>query len=70
MELKQIKEYIEAMKDGEEFIWPMSDYGKAEIWRKNGMFFIFSIPMYGGVPCFEIALRSVDSVIKTVESWT
>lgn len=70
MELQQIREHIEALKEGEEFIWPESDYGKAQIWLKNGTFFIFAIPMYGGIPVFAMALKRVDDVIRTIESWT
>lgn len=70
MELEQIKEHIEALEDGESFIWPESDYGKAEIWRKNETFLVFSIPMYGGVPVFEKAMKRVDDVIEMVESRT
>lgn len=66
MELQQIKEHIEALKDGESFIWPESDYGKAEIWRKNETFLVFSIPMFGGIPAFEKALKRVDDVIEMV----
>lgn len=66
------KEEILKLKDGECWIWPESDYGRAEIWRINEMMFVFNIPMYGGVPYYHDAYRvvDVDNLIKEIESWT
>jgi hypothetical protein len=61
------------LKDGECWIWPESDYGKAEVWKKNDTYFLFGIPMYGGPPSFVKAYRGrghVGELIATVESWT
>lgn len=66
------KEEILKLKDGECYIVPESDYGKAEIWLKHGFFFLFEIPMYGGVPCFYKAYskNQIDEMINKYESWT
>lgn len=66
------KEKILALKDGECYIWPESDYGKAEIWLKNDCYFLFEIPMYGGEPMYDgvFVNANIDKLIATVESWT
>lgn len=66
------KEHILKLKDGESYIVPESDNGKAEIWFKNGTYFLFSIPMYGGRPAFEIAFPEyrIDDMIAMYNSWT
>ncbi|MCK4359155.1 MAG: hypothetical protein KAW92_10530 [Candidatus Cloacimonetes bacterium] len=66
-----IKE-IAKLKDGESWIWPESDYGKAEIWLKNNLYFLFGIPSYGGAPIFYKAFEKdeINTLVKTVKSWT
>ena len=66
------KDYILDLKDGECWIWPDSDYGKAEIWLKNDMYFVFSIPTFGGLPGFEQVYpkRGIDDLVALVETWT
>jgi len=67
-----MKESILALKSGERYIVPESDYGKAEIWRINNIFLLFSIPTFGGSPVYEstwLALQ-VDGIVETVNSWT
>lgn len=66
------KEKILALKDGDCYLWPESDYGKAEIWRKNNVYILFEIPMFGGEPIYDSTylFDRVDQLIKTVESWT
>ena len=65
------KDAIEKLKDGESYIVPESDYGKAEIWKKNSMYFLFEIPMYGGEPRFIEAYGThrIDDMIKQYNSW-
>lgn len=72
MNTEQIKNEILKLKDSESFIVPESDYGKAEIWFKNGTYFLFEIPMYGGKPNFSksYSKHCVDDMIKETESWT
>lgn len=69
---KEVKDAIIALRDGECWTWPESDYGRAEIWLKNYTYFLFSIPMYGGRPSFEDAydIRSIDQLIQRVNTWT
>jgi len=66
------KQEIQKLKDGEEYTVPESDYGKAEIWRKNSLYFLFEIPTFGGEPRFVQAYRfdQIDEIIKTIDSWT
>jgi len=70
--MKNYKEKILALKDGERYFWPESDYGKAEIWLKNSVYFLFEIPIFGGEPMYSRTFRidELDRLIKTVESWT
>ena len=70
--LDQIKEEIKKLKDGEVYVVPESDYGKAEIWKKNSRYFLFEIPLYGGEPLFINVYRieQLDDIIKKVDSWT
>lgn len=63
-------EAIRNLKDGESWVWPESDYGKAEIWKKNDHYFVFEIPMYGGDPMYALSTDSVNEIVKEVESWT
>lgn len=67
-----MKEEILKLKDGQSYTVPESDYGKAEIWLKNGVYFLFSIPMFGGEPNFEKEFYSgnIDGLIDTINSWT
>lgn len=68
------KEAILKLKDGESYVVPESDYGRAEIWPKNERYFLFSIPSFGGTPQFEEHFRAtssgVNQMINLYESWT
>lgn len=66
------KDQILNLKDGECYVWPESDYGKAEIYQRNGSYILFGIPMFGGIPYFVAVfpISEIDSLIKTVEKWT
>lgn len=66
------KEAILNLKDGERYIVPESDYGRAEIWLKHGTYFLFEIPVYGGEPSFSNSYpkSQIDTMIKYYESWT
>jgi hypothetical protein len=66
------KEQILKLKDGERYIVPQSDYGKAEIWLKNDTYFLFEIPFLGGTPVFtnDYSAQYIDELIMEYESWT
>lgn len=66
------KEAILNLSDGESYMVTESDYGHAEIWLKNEIYFLFSIPLFGGPPAFERAFNKfgIDELIKTYEAWT
>jgi len=73
--LKKTNKEILKLKTGECFIYPSrtcGDCGKAEIWRINNTFVLFEIPNYGGNPmyCSVAPIDRIDSLIKTIESWT
>ena len=67
-----LKDEILKLKDGECYTIPESDYGKAEIWLKNEVYFLFEIPMFGGLPSYSGAFskRKIDELIQMVGSWT
>ena len=60
------------LKNGDSWIWPESDYGKAEIWFINDTYFLFEIPMYGGTPMYHGAFPKsrLAELIEAVEYWT
>ena len=63
---------IAGLKHGEKWIWPESDYGKAEIWRLHDTYVLFAIPNFGGEPkaCKADSLRGIDNLVDMVLSWT
>jgi len=66
------KQEILKLKDGECWIWPESDYGKAEIWYKNETYFVFEIPQFGGQPMYSYSFNknNIDGLIHQVNLWT
>jgi len=69
--MEKTLEEIRKLKSGERYIVPEADYGKAEIWRINGRFILFEIPMFGGEPQFwnHYSLHEAHKVVKAIESW-
>jgi len=65
------KQEILKLRDGESWIWPESDYGKAEIKLNSDIYSLFEIPMYGGEPSLvdNYTIATLDHLIKLVESW-
>jgi len=66
---EQDKKDILNLEDGEMFLVPESDYGKAEIWCVRDCLFLFSIPMYGGSPCYKGVFYSPDKIDEEISSW-
>lgn len=64
------KNKIQELKNGECFVVPESDYGKAEVWYLNGIYFLFEIPTYGGLPRFVGHNSDIDKLLKVIDSWT
>ena len=66
------KEEILKLKNGQCWIWPESDYGRAEIWLINDVYFLFEIPSFGGKPMYNdyFFKESLDALIVIVNSWT
>ena len=67
-----IKQTILNLKDGEHWIWPESDYGKAEIWLKHNVYFLFEIPSFGGEPHYSgsYTKTTIPDLIEMVEKWS
>jgi len=67
-----MRDEILKLNNGECYTVPESDYGKAEIWKINELYFLFSIPIYGGMPQFsgKYNLIQIDDLIKTVNKWS
>lgn len=61
---------IALLKSGERYIVPEGDYGKAEVWRINGVFVLFEIPMYGGNPIYNGTHYSLTTLITEINKWT
>lgn len=73
----KVKEKLMSLKNGEKYIIPESDYGKAEIWYIHDCYFIFTIPMYGGKPAFETVVQGYENkeqqmkkVLDIINNWT
>jgi hypothetical protein len=66
------KDAIRALPSGMKYIVPESDYGKAEIWKVNDVYVLFSIPMYGGPLQYEAVFyeQEIDRMISQIKSWT
>ena len=70
------------LNNGECYIIPEGDYGKAEIWCINNTFFVFGIPTFGGEPTYDEHIfvgsdthpeqkqKAINKVINLVYSWS
>jgi hypothetical protein len=67
-----MKEEILKLQNGKRYIIPESDYGKAEIWLINDIYFVFDIPMYGGFPQYHSLFHKddIDEMIAMIDNWT
>jgi len=65
-----ILEHIKLLKNGQHYMVPESDYGKAYIHKLHDIFIVFEIPIYGGNPSFSFATTSAIEVVETIEAWT
>jgi hypothetical protein len=67
-----MKEEILKLKNGECYTVPESDYGKAEVWKVNNYYVLFSIPTFGGNPAYESTNHEtlIDHIVETINSWT
>lgn len=73
MEQKQIDmAEIKKLHHGQSYIVPKSDYGIAEVWMINYVYFLFSIPEFGGQPTFEKVFKkgAEDEMIQLIYSWS
>lgn len=65
------------LNNGEHYVVPQSDYGKAEVWLINNAFFVFEVPMYGGDPNYATNFpfarhkqKAAEQVMSLIDSWT
>ena len=60
------------LMEGEFWIYPEGDYGRAEIWLIHNLYFLFSISTFGGTPSFEAVFSkyNIEQMIKVIEKWT
>ena len=50
--LERDKQGVKTLKNGECYTVSQSDYGLAEIWYINDIYFLFGIPVFGGDPYY------------------
>lgn len=70
--MSDIIDEIKKLKQGERYIVPEGDYGKAEVWKIHDLYILFEIPAYGGQPMFYRAYHpsELQTMIDTIESFT
>lgn len=63
------KEKILNINDGESYSLPSYN---AEVWCKNGWYFLFEIPLLGGdyILAANCKKNNIDFIINIYESWT
>lgn len=61
---------ISGLKHGESWVWPESDYGKAEVWCINDKYFVFEIPSFGNQPTFLGVYSSPESAAQAIMKLT
>ena len=72
MEIAAAEKELKELSDGYSWIWPESDYGRAEVWRKNDRYFVFEIPQYGGIPQYHSSygMSYVSDMVALIASWS
>lgn len=68
----EILNEIRNLKDGQCFIVSESDYGKAEIWKINDVYIVFSIPYMGGEPTYHDTYKrhDINVMIEEINNWS
>lgn len=72
--MKEIKQHELTLEDIENidkkgiFI-PYSDYGLAEIYKRNSKYELYSISEYGGEPMLELVDSNAQIILSTVRGW-
>lgn len=63
---------IEKMQDGKEIFIGCGEESGFDIWKKNGFYFLFEIPQYGGEPRFTEAFPyfRVADMIDLMKTYT
>lgn len=67
-----MKDEILKLQNGQRYIVPEGDYGRAEIWLINDFYFVFEIPMYGGKPVYynHYYQSKIAEMIKEIDGLT
>lgn len=63
---------IKKLKDGERCYFNMFQDGGAVCYRCNGMYVLFSIPLYGGEEAYEKTFyeEQINEMIELAYTWT
>ena len=70
LEIRKPSEKDLDLLDNETMIFvPESDYGLAEIRKKDGKFELYSIPMYGGEPQLEMVDSNASIILNELNGW-
>lgn len=71
MKKEEMKQKIKALKHLECWTYPLSDYGRAEVWRMHNNFIVFEIPQFGGTPRFGFGCNEncINYLLREIEKW-
>ena len=70
--MKNHKQNILNLKDGETYFINTGEESGGEIWLKNDVYFLFEVPQYGGEPRYSSHYSKfrIDDLINVVLGWT
>ena len=70
--MKNHKQNILNLKDGETYFISTGEEAGGEIWYKNDVYFLFEVPQYGGEPRYisHYSKFRIDDLINVVLGWT
>ena len=70
--MKNHKENILNLKDGEMYFISTGEEAGGEIWLKNDVYFLFEVPQYGGTGMYSshYSKHYIDDLINVVLGWT
>ena len=63
---------IQSLKEGETYTIPESDYGKADVEYRGGLYYFYEIPQFGGEPYFfgKCNLQGLKDMIEEIYNLT
>jgi len=59
------------MLEGKSYYFNFSEGGGAEIYKINNLYFLFEVPIYGGLPQYngKYNITEIDKMIEAYKSW-